>query len=246
METVDQQEQEARMNQPLFEILTSLDRALRQKGDSPLIFDNGCVTLVNGKTELLKITNDQILAGGRDYATELATPKGFPENIGKTFRAFMEEIADHVIRLNVLGVGYRRDQTDGELKQILAHSKAVNLSVWQEQATEDNEKWFYFGKNEKWEDPFFRVVLGDETLDLWFPNFALDLDTDLPYEKVKSVLGKHFGEGVIDWHLDVPDYGIVVVIAKIGGENETKIAIGLGTNLRDTRGHRESFKQLGI
>lgn len=242
----NQKEQETKTNQPLFEILTSLDRVLKQKGDSPLVFDNGCVTLVNGKTELLRITDKQILAGGRNYATELATPKGFPKNISQTFEGFINEIADHVVRLNVLGVGYECETRDQEVDNILNYATVNEIPVWQEQAAEDNEEWFYLGENKDWKQPFFRVVLGDETLDPWLPNLALDLDTDLPYEKVKGVLEKWFGEGVIGWQLDIPNYGTVVAIGKIGGENETKLAIGLGTNLRNTRGHRESFLRCRI
>lgn len=51
-----------------------------------------------------------------------------------------------------------------------------------------------------------------------------------------------YGSGFIQWELSVPEVGGVVLgMGVLGTVNDIKIILGLGTNLRNTKYHRENL-----
>jgi len=63
----------------------------------------------------------------------------------------------------------------------------------------------------------------------------------LSQQELELILSKCFGKNFVSWKLNIPNYGVVLEMGCLGSVDGTKIYLGIGTNLRNTKFHREEI-----
>lgn len=120
----------------------------------------------------------------------------------------------------------------------------TDFKLLEEKSTVKNQRWFFLGNLNSWEYPLLEIVLTESKEELtndWVPHFQIDIDTNHSFDKLSSLTTKYLSTDFISWELDIPNYGIVLTMGSLGSINGTKIYLGLGTNLRDTKMHRNEL-----
>jgi hypothetical protein len=121
------------------------------------------------------------------------------------------------------------------------------LGLFEEKSGSKISKWLFIGDTENWENPLFELVLNSKitpSLKAWIPHFQIDLDTNLSTEELETLVQKHFGYKFFSWKLNIPNYGVVLAMGMLEEINGMKVYLGLGTNLRNTKYHRENILKL--
>lgn len=178
---------------------------------------------------------DKLLAKSDDFNKELKT-----EGLNK----FIQTIGKSFLRLNHLGISYACNNFDSEIlfyKNLLMNS---NFSLYEEPSGDANSKWLFIGDISDWQSPLFEIVLTKnikELENIWRPHFQIDIDTNLKQDNLESYLIDCFGKDFIQWKLDIPNNGVVLEMGMLGSVSGTKIYLGVGTNLRNTKYHREEI-----
>lgn len=208
----------------------------------------GGATLRSGDTPLLEVDPTDISILGDNRLGSLV----IPPNTSPTSREidlrrlanFMRELSPTIIRLNHLGIGFKTRDIISEVKKI-KHlvTKNQGLHLYEEESGMANERWFFLGNRENWECPMFEIVMSksNQTHDYWKPQFQIDFDTSLSIEELKQLTNKFLRPEFLVWELDVPEVGVVCAMGVVGDINGTKISLGLGTALRNTRFFREKI-----
>ncbi len=161
-------------------------------------------------------------------------------------KTFLQALDDKFIRLNHVGISYFCDDPKQEIEKYKRELEGTGLKLYQEQSESKDEKWFFIGNISNWETPLCEIVLNSATTDWykeWLPAFQVDIDTTFTMEELEVLAKKYFGKGFWKWKLDIPNYGVVLAMAILGEINGTKITFGVGTNLRDTKYHRNAIKE---
>lgn len=150
------------INTKLFSALSLLSDNLPV--DSPLIFSEDTISLISESRQLIKITDGEMLLFGlydlepKIIATGTALPKPFPVQIDK-FGSFIKEIAKSGIRLNHLGIRYFCDAPDKELKWYKKLAAQAGFTIYQEESSEEKDRWFFLGDKTNWKTPLFEIIL---------------------------------------------------------------------------------------
>jgi hypothetical protein len=63
----------------------------------------------------------------------------------------------------------------------------------------------------------------------------------LTIEELEKLTNKYIKPKFIDWKLDVEGWGVALGMGQIGNIYGTRIYLGLGTKVRDTKMHREEI-----
>ncbi len=79
---------------------------------------------------------------------------------------------------------------------------------------------------------------------MWAPHFQIDLDTSLSFNELEKITDDSLGSRFFKWKLNIPNYGIVLGMGILGKIGNTKICLGLGTDIRDTKYQREMLKEV--
>ncbi len=162
-------------------------------------------------------------------------------------RDFLKVIEPKFVRLNHVGISYFCNDLQEELKVYKNALLGTGLRIYQEQSESVNEKWLFIGDTNDWEAPLCEIVLNFSQTDYykeWVPAFQVDIDTTFTMQELEDIAIRHCGDNFWKWKLDVPDYGVILAMAILGEINGTKITLGVGTNLRNTKGHRVSMKEV--
>ena len=134
-----------------------------------------------------------------------------------------------------------------EIEKYRKDLSKTGVNVYQEHTESNNEKWYFIGDTTHYDTPLCEIVLNSATTDWytdWLPAFQIDVDTSLSMAALEKIAEKYFGKQFWKWKLDIPHYGIVLAMAILGEINGIKITLGVGTNLRDIKNHRESMQKL--
>lgn len=94
------------------------------------------------------------------------------------------------------------------------------------------------------ESPLFEIVLTKthKSIDSkWNPQFQIDLDTNLTHKDVAKISNEVLGKNIFDWKLDIPNYGTVLLMGRLGNISGVNLYLGIGTNLRDTKLQRREL-----
>lgn len=243
---------ELKINQDLIAILGNLERILIKKGKIfPLESKDNKIFLKSGDKELAQITNNNFLVVGKNLTDKLRVGDKEISNSELSLEKinnFFESISDHITRLNHLGINYFCEDMETETQKIKELANSKGFKLYSESYAPKNQRWLFVGDVSNWKNPLFEIVLNEGKpgeSDEWKPHFQIDIDTNLPIEEIKKKIDQSLGEKFIKWQLDIPNFGTVLGMGIIGKENETKIALGIGTNKRNTQIHRtEELKEI--
>ncbi|MFZ1549156.1 MAG: hypothetical protein WAT44_01660 [Microgenomates group bacterium] len=161
---------------------------------------------------------------------------------------FLNAISSKVLRLNHIGVSYWCENIENELLEYQNAIKGSDLKVYEEFSGNPKNRWFFLRSDPKWTAPLIEIVLNQSKNyyeDEWMPHFQIDIDTSLDYKELIFLTNKFLKHDFFSWNMNIPNYGVVLGMGLLGTINNTKIYLGLGTNLRNTKYHREvSLKEV--
>jgi len=212
-----------------------------------LVFE-GSIKLFSGDNQLLEVDESQLKLCGHDLLNRLLakTDKLDQKIKSEELSNFLNSISDSFLRLNHVGISYAVADIDSEIFLIKSIVRNTSLSLYEEPSGDPKAKWLFVGNTDSWESPLFEIVLTSETNtpeNLWRPHFQIDIDTNLEQQKLEKYLMDCFGSDFIQWKLDIPNYGVVLEMGMLGSVRGTKIYLGVSTNLRNTKYHREKILQ---
>ncbi|TAL60905.1 MAG: hypothetical protein EPN88_15310 [Bacteroidetes bacterium] len=212
-----------------------------------LILDRS-IKLFSGNIQLMEINDDKLKLCGHDILDKLLVKTDKLDKKIKTEKLenFISDIADSFLRLNHVGISYVVADIESEISSIKRIVQNTGFNLYAEPSGNPKSKWLFAGNTINWESPLFEIVLTKETNspeNLWRPHFQIDIDTSLKQEKLENYLIDCFGVDFIKWKLDIPNYGVVLEMGMLGSICGTKIYLGVGTNLRNTKYHREKLLQ---
>ncbi len=181
----------------------------------------------------LKITASEINLFGIDVFSKLKNDNKSNRDSFDSYFEFISRIKNNNIRLNHLGFGYRINNLEAELNNFRNHLWNDFELVEEESYDAENNRWFFIKHKIDQSAPKIELVfyLTDKYKE-YYPQFQLDIDTNLSFESIKKTTDKLFGKDFFFWKYDVPDYGIVMAMGTIGQINRVNILVGIGTNLR--------------
>jgi len=197
--------------------------------------------------QLFKIDGEQLFLCGQDITNKLLAKKdGFSKEVSLSeLDNFKKSIKNSFVRLNHVGISYACSDIEQELSFYKGIIKDSNFSLYEEQSNDPSSKWLFVGSTDDWQSTLFEIVLTktnpDEYENIWRPHFQIDLDTNFTPAELDKILSKYFGANFVSWKLDIPNYGVVLDMGLLGSFNGTKLYLGVGTNLRNTRRHREKI-----
>lgn len=195
---------------------------------------------------LIKINENKILLyGNKNLSPKILIQNYIGQNTSKlkAFSNFTDKLGENIIRLNHLGISYFCNDFKKEAEHYKNNLEKL-YSLFQEQAESNTQKWLFIGNTKNWQEPMFELVLNKPygvKNNEWVPHFQIDIDTNLNPNNLTNILNKYFGERFVSWKLDIPNYGIVLFMGKIALINGTSIYLSIGTNLRNTKMHREQI-----
>lgn len=196
--------------------------------------------------DLLKLTPTDIFLGNHNFQGDLVSEKtGNEINMKGNFSFFLESISKSIIRLNHLGISYFCEDIEKEIALLKKVTASNDLPLYEEKSGFSSQKWLFTGDFSNWQNSLFEIVLNKGNhikRDYWRPHFQIDIDTSLSIDEIKKMTDKYLEKDFIRWQLDIPDYGTVLAMGVLGEVNGTKIALGIGTSLRDTEYHRKHLQ----
>lgn len=233
--------------QTIFDLISSLSKVENEQINKYLKFGQK-VQLFSGSSKLLELDKNTITLCGQNITNKILATRNTLVERSKNdqWNNFLSELDSSLIRLNHLGISYCCSDFESEIlyyKKILANQV---FSLYEEQSGEINSKWLFLGDTSDWQAPLFEIVLTksvQEPENIWRPHFQIDIDTKLDQQELASILSKYFGNDFIQWKLDIPNYGIVLNMGMLSSDNGTKVYLGIGNNLRDTKYHRRDALQ---
>lgn len=219
------------------------DRFFFQKNHGPILLQ------IKGKS-LVEISEKSISIAGNDITRkilpELDSDTSNSININN-IKTFFDALKCSFIRLNHLGISYSCVNIENELLEIRKLLHGTNFKLYEEPSDSDDQRWFFIGNLENWENPLFEIVLiesKDSNFTKSIPHFQIDIDTNLTIEELESLTRKYLKDDFIGWKFDIPNYGIVLGMGELADIGGVKVFLGLGTDKRNTRIHREETLKL--
>lgn len=234
-----------KLNQAIIKYISMLTNGVN-KADRFLSISQKSAILQIGSNPLVKINEESILLLGKEDISQRIFPASQIDaslhtdfNQLKVFCSYI-----NVMRLNHLGISYSCSDINKELNYLKKLSSGSDFKLYEEKSGMTNQRWFFFGNLKSWEYPLFEIVLTENKSHLrneWIPHFQIDIDTAQSFEELESLTTKYLNADFFGWKLDIPNYGIVLAMGKLGNINGTKIYLGMGTKLRDTKFHRNKL-----
>ncbi|MCA9371658.1 hypothetical protein KC726_02045 [Candidatus Woesebacteria bacterium] len=230
----------------IVELLKIISLVNNQQIQNCLHVDNSA-KLFSGSNLLTKIDNKQISVCGHNVLDKVLAKKDRLQRgvKDKGFSDFLNDIASSVLRLNHVGISYTVEHIMSEVAWYKKVTKNSGFDLFDEPSGDPSAKWLFVGSTDNWETPLFEIVLTKMSVveNMWRPHFHIDIDTDLNQKQLEDKLETYLGKDFVQWKLDIPDYGVVLEMGMLGSIDGTKIYLGVGTNLRNTRFHREKILQ---
>ncbi|MFZ6035173.1 MAG: hypothetical protein ACOYUB_03425 [Patescibacteria group bacterium] len=152
----------------------------------------------------------------------------------------LEKIRNNIVRLNHMGFGYKTADIEAEIDKYRKQlPKGFDL-VEEDSGDKLNNRWFFIKPNDKNLPKIELILYSSNKYNDFYPQFQMDIDTDMTYEELKNTTSQIIGQDFFFWTYDVPNYGVVMAMGKIGKIKGVNILLGLGTNLRKP----QSFKKI--
>ena len=199
---------------------------------------------------LVEIKEESILVVGNDVTKKVFSilSPSFSDVIeNNQIKTFLIALKESLIRINHLGISYSCVNIEKEIVEIKKSLFGTSFKLYEEPTDSADQRWFFVGNLENWENPLFEIVLTESEAKLctqWIPHFQIDLDTNLGIKELESLTDKYLKTNFFDWKLDIPNYGVVMAMGELLNINGIKIFLGLGTDIRGTKKHREEILKL--
>lgn len=227
----------------LLKVISSLHNQQVQKH---LVVGNS-ITLFSGSKALAEIDSKQVSLCGYNLLDKLIAKKD-DLNRQVTVTAFsnlLDDISGSILRLNHIGISYAVEDSESEIIFYKRIAKEAGFDFFLEPSEDPLAKWLFVGDTHNWESPLFEIVLTKTSITetMWRPHFQIDIDTSLSQRELEDKLKKYLGNSFVQWKLDIPHYGVVLEMGMLGSVHGTKIYLGISTNLRNTKYHREHILQ---
>ncbi|MBN2015657.1 hypothetical protein JW766_02390 [Candidatus Dojkabacteria bacterium] len=196
--------------------------------------------------ELAQVVGEKVSILGKEITSKMKTKKQGMRDISllSSFKEFIRNMRPQIVRLNHLGVSYSCNFIEKEVAYYKRIAENADVEIFEEDSGNKTSRWFFIGDKVKWESPLFEIVLsefGKGYSDEWIPHFQIDIDTNLSFDELNKSATKYLDKNFLKWKFDIRDYGVVLgmgLLERIGGH---KIYLGIGTNLRNTKYHREKL-----
>ncbi|MDO8528767.1 MAG: hypothetical protein Q7S06_02655 [Nanoarchaeota archaeon] len=226
------------LNRTIIQILKRLKELDNENINKHLLVNEGSTTFKINQSEFLKINENNLLMNGKNIEEKILVKK--PKNLNKInqFNQFIDEISDSIVRLNHIGINYSCRNIKDELKEYKKLIDKSNYKIYEEDSGNKNQRWFFIADLSNWQYPMFEIVLKEtktNSVNTWVPHFQIDIDTKLDFETLRKIANSKFKNEFFEWKLDIPNHGIVLAMGFISNIKGTKICLGVGTNLRDTK-----------
>lgn len=233
------------LNQTLIKFISILTNGV-DSTDRFLSINQKSATLHIDGGPLIEINEKSILLLGKVDISKKIFPASQKKALTHTNFEQLKEFCSKidVVRLNHLGVSYSCADINEELDYLKKLSFETGLKLFEEKSGMDKQRWFFLGNSNSWEYPLFEIVLTESKKSLineWIPHFQIDIDTNHSFNELNNLTTKYLRADFFGWKLDIPNYGVVLAMGSLGNINGTKIYLGLGTKLRDTKFHRNKL-----
>lgn len=138
------------------------------------------------------------------------------------------------------------NELDSEITSLVESTRLWSGNIFRDPAWEKESMEWIFLKDPDIHTPMFEFVLPkdvkkqDEP-----PHFQIDLDTDLSQVELVKKVEAQYWRWFFNWSLDIPEAWWVVL--NMGTLDDTEwfhLRLGLGTNIRNRRAHRDSMERL--
>lgn len=153
---------------------------------------------------------------------------------------FIKELK--TIRLNHTGMGYNVADAEEEMKRL---GKAVKCNLYKDPDSDNKatQTWLFAGNKNKLEQMYEFVLYKSKNKkpSTWRPHFQIDYDTPKTEEEIVALSNKYFGRNIFSWKLHEKGYGTLLLMGTVCKIGDTKIILGIGTNLRNPKIHRETM-----
>lgn len=216
----------------------NIDKSLRKTNDS--------IVLYSGSQAIISVTEHAItLLGDKDLSQQLQihSTKKFNSIVGTTqLAAFIADIKPSITMVNHLGISYACPDIEKEVGTYMAIVHKSDVNMYEEPSGFARERWFFIGDHTNERNSLFEIVLRQSASpkpDYWIPHFQVDIDTSLSIEELRHLAEKHLGKNFFGWELDIKNYGVVLAMGRLSDLYGVKLYLGLGTQLRDNKWHRE-------
>ncbi len=213
--------------------------------DRFLYLDNEKLSIQIEGNSLLEVNEESILLLGlKDIEKRILPSKPFlSSSIFESVNLdnFFSELGNSVTLFNHMGISYVCSDFDKEIFKLKNIISGSIFKIYEEDSGDPNQRWFFIGNKDNWQSPLFELVMTKSSkpfTNQWIPHFQIDIDTDLSIKELENLASRHLKDNFFNWKLDIPNHGVVLVMGELANINDTKIYLGLGTNLRDTHLHR--------
>jgi len=232
-------------NQAVVKFISILTREGEISGQFLTLDGQSAKLLIDGEP-FVEINEESILLFGKEDVSRKIFSDSTEKNFSHVDFAELEKLCSQVdiVRLNHLGISYVCEDVESEIDHFKNLLVGTKFKIYEEESGFSNQRWFFICNLDSQESPIFELVLTkkiDASLREWVPHFQIDIDTSQSIEELRGLTAKFIKPEFFDWELDFPDWGVVLGMGKLGNINGTKICLGLGTNLRDTKKHREEI-----
>lgn len=196
--------------------------------------NNKCITFQKNK----------VLVGGYDttdhiFPPELKTTKLDNFDLDKIAN-FIKELK--IIRVNHTGMGYNVADIDEEMKRL---SKVVKCNLYRDPESDNKstQRWLFAGDKNKLDQMYEFVLYKSKSNkpSVWKPHFQIDYDTPKTEEEIIALSNKYFGRNIFSWKMSEKGYGTLLLMGTVCKIGDTKIILGIGTNLRNPKIHRKTM-----
>jgi len=190
------------------------------------------------------------------WKNKLSLPFQLQENIADrnfSIQQILSMLDTDDISLNHLGVRYQVENIDSEVERIRkAFSNDVYKVFEDTEGHKENMRWLFVwvedtknpGKPQI-DIPMFEIVLPDPKENI-APHFQFDVDTLLSPEEIEVKISRWMrlkdNTDPFNWHLDIPER--VVSMGTYYNQGGLQLDMGIGTNKRSRKDHRESMVKL--
>lgn len=232
------------LNLALISLLQLLNKQINKKSRAYLQISKDKILIGPKDANLVSITPNAIKLLGKQTVQEKIMRDDTKSTIDlEQIKEFIKILSGPIVRLNHVGISYSCENIQKEIDYYKQALKNSDFKLYEENSGGKTRRWLFVGDIRDWQAPLFEIVLiekGANFVDKWNPHFQIDIDSTLSAEELNSALKKVFSAG-FDWKLTIKDYGTVLGMKLLGCANGTKIYIGIGTNLRDTKYHRNNI-----
>jgi len=189
--------------------------------------------LFNNNFTGFKISESSIKLFDIDINKKLINKNHQDWNKFNNYFSFLKRIEGNILKLNHIGFGYKVEDVDKEINE---YKKLLptDYEIREEDSGDlENNRWFFIKhKTDKSILKIELVLYQTYKYKPFIPQFQIDIDTNMSFFELNNLTNEYISKDFSLWNYDIPNYGVVMFMGKIGEIDGVNIFLGLGTNLR--------------